>query len=69
MTGVPPDARPGATPALGGPAAMGPGMAVLEQRLRQVEGDPTLLIGNQFKLEEQRLMQGAGGPVRESRPW
>jgi Ca-activated chloride channel homolog len=41
----------------------------MEQRLRQVEGDPRLLIGNQFKLEENRTMQGAGTPLRESRPW
>ena len=69
MTELPPEARLGDAPALGGQQAMGPGMAVMEQRLRQVEGDPTLLIGNQFKLEEQRLMQAAGGPLRESRPW
>jgi Ca-activated chloride channel family protein len=49
--------------------AMGPGMALIEQRLRQVEGNPTLLINNQFKLEEMRLMQGTRGGLRESRPW
>ena len=69
MTDVPPDAAQGEVPALGGPMAMGPGMALIEQRLRRVEGDPTLLINNQFKLEEMRLMQGARGPLRESRPW
>ena len=69
VTDVPPDAAQGEVPALGGPMAMGPGMALIEQRLRRVEGDPTLLINNQFKLEEMRLMQGARGPLRESRPW
>jgi Ca-activated chloride channel family protein len=69
MTDVPPDAAQGEVPALGGPMAMGPGMALIEQRLRQVEGNPTLLINNQFKLEEMRLMQGTRGGLRESRPW
>ena len=47
----------------------GAGMAVMEQRLQQVEGDPTLLIRNQFRLEEMRQMQGLTGPWRENRPW
>jgi Ca-activated chloride channel family protein len=55
--------------ALDGTPAMGPGMAVLEQRLKQVEGDPSLLIRNQFRLEELRWMQGAGAPLIENRPW
>jgi Ca-activated chloride channel family protein len=45
------------------------GMAVMEQRLRQVEGDPSLLIRNQYRLEELRWMQGAGAPLLENRPW
>ncbi len=69
MTDMPEDAPQGDTPALGGMAAMGPGMAVIEQRLQQVEGDPSLLISNQMKLEEMRMMQSSGGPLRESRPW
>ncbi len=69
MMDVPDEAGAGEVPALGGRRAMGPGMAVIEQRLRQVEGDPTLLIGNQFKLEEMRMMQGGRGPMREVRPW
>jgi Ca-activated chloride channel family protein len=44
-------------------------MAVLEQRLKQVEGDPSLLIRNQYRLEELRWMQGRGGPLMENRPW
>ena len=67
--GPEPEAARGAAPALAGASAEGPGMAIAEQRLRRVEGNPSLLIGNQFRLEERRLMQGTGGPVRETRPW
>jgi Ca-activated chloride channel family protein len=56
--------------ALDGTPALGAGMtAVLEQRLRQVEGDPSLLIRNQYRLEELRSMQESGGPILENRPW
>lgn len=44
-------------------------MAIMEQRLQQVEGDPTLLMRNQFMLDEMQYLQQAGGPLRESRPW
>ena len=55
--------------ALGGIPVAGPGMAILEQRLQQVEGDPSLLIRNQFLLEEMQQMRRAGGRLRETRPW
>jgi Ca-activated chloride channel family protein len=44
-------------------------MAIIEQRLQQVEGDPTVLMRNQFKIEDMQYMRAAGGPLRESRPW
>jgi Ca-activated chloride channel family protein len=44
-------------------------MAIMEQRLQQVEGDPSLLMRNQFMLEEMQLLRASGGPLRESRPW
>ena len=57
------------TPSLGGDPAFGLGMAIIEQRLEQVEGDPSMLMRNQFRLEESRFKQSVGGPVQESRPW
>ncbi len=57
------------TPALGGEQAMGPGMAIMEQRLEQIEGDPSLLMRNQFIIEEMRQMRESGGQLQESRPW
>ncbi len=48
---------------------LGPGMAIMEQRLDQVEGDPSMLMRNQFRLEEMRVMRESGGPLQESRPW
>jgi Ca-activated chloride channel family protein len=56
-------------PSLGGEAAFGPGIAVMEQRLQQVEGDPTMLMRNQFRLEEARQLRNSAGRLRESRPW
>ncbi len=47
----------------------GPGMAILEERLERIQGDPSLLIRNQFRLEEQRLTPGATGQWVETRPW
>jgi Ca-activated chloride channel family protein len=55
--------------AIDGPPALGAGMAVMEQRLKQVEGDPSLLIRNQYRLEELRWMQTTGAPILENRPW
>ena len=57
------------TPALGGEQAIGPGMAIMEQRLEQIEGDPSLLMRNQFIIEEMRQMRESGGQLQESRPW
>jgi Ca-activated chloride channel family protein len=48
---------------------LGPGLAIMEQRLRQAEGDPALLLRNQFKMGEMEMMRNAGGRLRESRPW
>ncbi len=55
--------------ALGGQPSSGPGAGILEQRLRQVEGDPSDLIRNQFRIEEMRQIRVSGGPPRETRPW
>ena len=55
--------------ALGGQPSSGPGAAILEQRLQQVEGDPSELIHNQFQIEERRQIGASGGPLRETRPW
>lgn len=55
--------------ALGGVSAMGPGMAILEQWLNQVEGDPAYLLHNAFRFEEERYRRSKGGIVQESRPW
>lgn len=56
-------------PTLDGEAAFGPGAAVMEQRLQQVEGDPTQLMRNQFRLEEARRLRENAGQLREARPW
>jgi Ca-activated chloride channel family protein len=55
--------------ALGGQPSSGPGAGILEQRLRQVEGDPSDLIRNQFLIEEMRQLRASGGTPRETRPW
>lgn len=55
--------------ALGGQPSSGPGAGILEQRLRQVEGDPSELIRNQFRIEELRQLRASGGAPRETRPW
>jgi Ca-activated chloride channel family protein len=67
--GLGPDADTSQSPALGGEQVLGPGMAIMEQRLEQVEGDPSMLLRNQFMLEDMRLMRETGGRVQESRPW
>jgi len=69
MSDQEPDARQAAADALGGLPIRGPGLAIMEQRLQQVEGDPSLLMRNQFILEEMQFMRQSGGPLRESRPW
>jgi Ca-activated chloride channel homolog len=63
------EGAPGERGAMDGSPAIGSGMAVMEQRLRQVEGDPSLLIRNQYRLEELRWMQSTGAPFLENRPW
>jgi Ca-activated chloride channel family protein len=69
MSDQEPNAEQAAAAALGGMPVMGPGLAIMEQRLQQVEGDPSLLMRNQFMLEEVQQMRASGGPLRESRPW
>lgn len=55
--------------ALGGNPAAGPGMAILEQMLEQVEGDPAYLMRNAFLLEEAKYKRSRGGVAVEIRPW
>ncbi|QIK37520.1 VWA domain-containing protein [Caldichromatium japonicum] len=64
------ESREGVSPAFQGLRLIaGPGMAILEERLEQIQGDPSLLIRNQFQFEERRLMPGATGQWMETRPW
>jgi Ca-activated chloride channel family protein len=46
-------------------------MALVEQQLNGIEGDPAELLQNRFKLEERRQFQRQNGEVMmyESRPW
>ena len=44
-------------------------MAKPRQWLDRVEGDPGLLMRNQFMIEEQLEMQRNGRRLMESRPW
>jgi Ca-activated chloride channel family protein len=43
-------------------------MIMMEQWLEQIEGDPAILLRNQFLIEEQQLEQ-RGGTLMEDRPW
>jgi Ca-activated chloride channel family protein len=63
------DSEMSTAPALGGEMVLGPGMAIMEQRLQQVEGDPSMLMRNEFMLEDMREMREIGGRLQESRPW
>ena len=64
------ETREGQMPSLDGLRLMGgPGMAAMDQRLRQIQGDPTLLMRNQFRIEELRATQGPMGAWQETRPW
>ncbi len=69
MADAPAGEEQAAAAALGGRPVMGPGFAIMEQRLRQAEGDPSLLMRNQFRMGEMELMRQSGGRLRESRPW
>ncbi len=42
---------------------------IMEQWLDQIEGDPALLLHNEFMLEEHRALQQRSLPLREPRPW
>jgi TatD family hydrolase len=55
--------------ALSGSPAIGAGMAILEQMLEQVEGDPSYLMRNAFLLEEAKYKRSQGGMAWEVRPW
>jgi Ca-activated chloride channel family protein len=44
-------------------------MAVMDQWLNQIEGDPAILLRNQFQLEEQLELQRNGRQLMETRPW
>jgi Ca-activated chloride channel family protein len=44
-------------------------MTVMEQWLEQIEGDPSYLMLNQFRIEEQRELQRSGRQLMETRPW
>ena len=46
-------------------------MALVEQQLEGIEGDPAELLQNRFKLEERRQLQRQDGEVMlyEPRPW
>ena len=47
----------------------GVSMAVMEQWLEQIEGDPAYLLLNQFRIEEQQELQRQGSKLMETRPW
>ncbi len=51
------------------PPMLGASMAIIEQRLENIEGEPVLLLRNQFQLEELRALQQSGGRAWEPRPW
>jgi len=57
--GLPEDGIPGT----------GVSMAVMEQWLEQIEGDPAFLLFNQFRIEEQQEMQRNRRQLMETRPW
>jgi Ca-activated chloride channel family protein len=42
---------------------------LMERWLEQIEGNPAFLLRNQFLLEERRMQQQQGKPLREPRPW
>jgi Ca-activated chloride channel family protein len=44
-------------------------MLMMEAWLEQAEGNPSLLLKNQFMIEEQRYMQTRGRRLHEIRPW
>ncbi|WP_177420557.1 hypothetical protein [endosymbiont of Lamellibrachia barhami] len=48
---------------------MSGGMALMEQWLEQVEGDPAELMQKQFKLQEYDYLRSKGGRDFETRPW
>jgi hypothetical protein len=41
----------------------------MEQMLDRAEGDPRVLLRNQFNSEERRERQQRGGWLVEPRPW
>jgi len=47
----------------------GVSMAVMEQWLEQIEGDPAYLLLNQFRIEEQQALYRNRRRLLETRPW
>ncbi|MCG8013338.1 MAG: hypothetical protein JAY64_16795, partial [Candidatus Thiodiazotropha weberae] len=67
-----PQSEEGQDEAEGGEEKSGPQSKLnplMEQWLDQVEGDPTQLMQQQFKLEEYNYLRSRGGRDRETRPW
>ena len=66
-----PDAGDGAGEAL--PEGEGSGEShttpMMEQWLQQIEGNPAYLLRNQFMMQERRMLNREGRPLRETRPW
>ncbi len=63
------DAAQAGMPDKDGIPGTGVSMAVMEQWLEQIEGDPAYLLLNQFRIEEQQAMQREGRQLLETRPW
>ena len=47
----------------------GVSIAVMEQWLEQIEGDPAYLLLNQFRIEEQQALYRNRRLLMETRPW
>jgi Ca-activated chloride channel family protein len=63
------DAQQGGIPDPDGKQGSSISMAVMDQWLNQIEGDPASLLRNQFQLEEQLELQRNGRQLMETRPW
>ncbi|MBA1332672.1 hypothetical protein QQ73_16835, partial [Candidatus Endoriftia persephone str. Guaymas] len=69
LAGPDQDAQQSGTGGAEGQAPLSGGMALMEQWLEQVEGDPALLLKKQFKIEEYDYLRSRGGRDLETRPW
>jgi Ca-activated chloride channel family protein len=63
------DAQQGGIPDPDGNQGSSISMAVMDQWLNQIEGDPAILLRNQFQLEEQLELQRNARQLMETRPW